>query len=346
MALDSFISNLRRKDVARQNRFSASITGPSGFANRDLNMMCESATFPGQNMRTSTDSLRQGPVREFVHGVTYGPITLSFICTNGLDEKSFFENWQGLFIFDKETYTYGYYKDYIGQIVLTQMDRTDAPRYTVTIHEAYPKTITAQDFSMGSNDSYQTISIEFAFHHWDSKLTAPSGGMGHDFMAGMQVDNFGALAGTAAAGSGVARALGQLAGGHLGSAVARGLGGSFGGFAGALVSAATGRVIGQSAIASSLGGVISKAGSFSNIAGMVTGTGMNTNASSIFNNAAGAINANKSGLSHSTGSLDSVAGVRRQAGTNVLKKTFGTRTPYSGQSTTRGNTTTSGSGIQ
>jgi len=76
MALREFIASLARKDVARQNRYAAEIWPPKALLRRTrsitqhINLMCESVTFPGQNIRTAEDDLRQGPTREIGHGVT------------------------------------------------------------------------------------------------------------------------------------------------------------------------------------------------------------------------------------------------------------------------------------
>ena len=78
--LNEFISTIGTQDVARQNRFAVSVHGPGGMADREINMLCEAATFPGQNIRTAGDGLRAGPAREVGQGVTYGPITLRFLC--------------------------------------------------------------------------------------------------------------------------------------------------------------------------------------------------------------------------------------------------------------------------
>ena len=172
MALREFIASLARKDVARQNRYAAEIFPPasSPLAGKmevaeHINMMCESVTFPGQNIRTAEDDLRQGPTREIGQGVTYGDITLNFICTPGLPEKKYFEIWQHQ-MFDPVTWQAKFYKDYIGEINLYQLDREDKPWYGIKIYEVYPKIITGQDYSYSSSDAYQTLSIEFALHHW------------------------------------------------------------------------------------------------------------------------------------------------------------------------------------
>ena len=182
MALNEFIATIAKRDVARQNRFATEIfppgalgvtdtlSGASGVQvmlppNRQVNMLCESVTFPGQNIRTASDDLRSGPSREIGQGVTYGDITLSFICTPGLPEKRFFEIWQSM-MFNSVTWQAKFYNEYIGEIKLYQLDREDVPRYGIRIYEAYPKIITGQDYSYSSSDSYQTLSVEFALHHW------------------------------------------------------------------------------------------------------------------------------------------------------------------------------------
>ena len=165
--LNEFISTIGTQDVARQNRFAVSIHGPGGLATREINLLCESASFPGQNIRTTGDGLRAGPAREVGQGATYGPITLRFVCRPGLPEKKYFENWQEL-MFSKETWQVSYYKNYIGEIKMDQLDRMDRGRYSITIYEAYPKIITAQDVSYQSDNAYQTLSVEFTYFYWDS----------------------------------------------------------------------------------------------------------------------------------------------------------------------------------
>lgn len=172
MSLSKFQGLFAKADVQRQNRYRVSITGPRGVSEA-VNLMCETAAFPGQNMRTSTDDLRNGPVREIVHGTTYGPITLNFVCTTGMPEKKWFENWQTFMVERRNAIQWQsrYYRDYVGEISMFSLDRNDNDAYELVIYEAFPKRITEQSFSNAA-DGYQTISVEFAFHHWVSKSNA------------------------------------------------------------------------------------------------------------------------------------------------------------------------------
>ena len=169
MALREFLAVIKDRDVARSNAFVVEIWPPKGSGlapDRSINLMCQDVTFPGQNIRTSTDDLRQGPTRDIAQAVTYGNTSMTFLCTPGLPEKLFFEAWQKL-MYNSVTWQAKYYKSYIGQIKLRQLDKLNMVRYGVILHEAYPKIINAQDYSNTASDAYQTLQVEFVFHHWE-----------------------------------------------------------------------------------------------------------------------------------------------------------------------------------
>ena len=170
MALRDFLAVINHVDVQRSSRFVVEIQPPNipGLGikpQQQVNLMCQDVQFPGQNMRTATDDLRQGPTRDIAQAVTYGNMNMTFICTPGLPEKLFFESWQKL-MFNATTWQAKYYSSYIGQIKLRSLDRTDMVRYGIILYEAYPKIINAQDYSNTAADTMQTLQVEFAFHHW------------------------------------------------------------------------------------------------------------------------------------------------------------------------------------
>ena len=174
---------------ARPNRYRINISGngpaaAGGFTMPDYSMMCESIAFPGQNMVSSSDTLRFGPLREVINGVSYGPINASFICSPDMREKRFFERWQEQTI-DLTTWEPKYYSDYIGGMKIYQLDKDNRATYVVELFEVYPKTVTEQALGYATNDTYQTISVELDYHHWvyaNERSPQPSG-----------VDEFGAI---------------------------------------------------------------------------------------------------------------------------------------------------------
>ena len=135
--------------------------------------MCESIEFPGRNFMSNPDALRYGPPREAISGVTYAPITATFICSAEMFEKRWFEIWQEQSM-DFNTWEPNYYKDYTGDLKIFQLDRDNAATYVISLYEVYPKTITAQSLGAATNDAYHTVSIELMYHHWEySAETTP-----------------------------------------------------------------------------------------------------------------------------------------------------------------------------
>jgi hypothetical protein len=175
-SLDEFRATIAGKDLARQNRFEVRITGPAG-GDEQVNLLAESVSIPGQNIRSVPDDLRYGPARDHAQGVTYGDISMTFICTPGMQEKVYFEEWQKRIVQLGERdpgWNVNFYKDYVGEIQIDQLDRQNDMKYQVTIVEAWPKTINAQEFTLSSNDSYQTVSVDFAYRYWFRSAYSPA----------------------------------------------------------------------------------------------------------------------------------------------------------------------------
>ena len=168
--LTNFNERLQTAGVAQPNRYRIHFTGqgPSlaGKWDQSIGLMCESIEFPGRNFMSNPDALRYGPPREAISGVTYAPITATFICSAEMFEKRWFEIWQEQSM-DFNTWEPNYYKDYIGDLKIFQLDRDNAATYVISLFEVYPKTITAQSLGSATNDTYHTVSVELMYHHWE-----------------------------------------------------------------------------------------------------------------------------------------------------------------------------------
>ena len=173
MALKDFISRVKSFDLARPNKYTVKILRPPVGRDRYIEYMAESVSFPGQNLRASTDILRYGPQREVAHAMTYGPFSITFMCSTGMPEKLWFEKWQSATI-NKDSWEAKFYENYVSDMELIALDRNEKDSYTCTVYEAFPKTINAQEFSYGATGAYQTVTVEFSYRWWDSKGTPPS----------------------------------------------------------------------------------------------------------------------------------------------------------------------------
>ncbi len=170
MSLNQFISLISSGSFARKNNYDVTITPPAGtggYSANFLNMRCESITLPGMNVSSSNDDIRIGPGREHVFNVTFNPVTAVFLCSDYLTEKGFFEEWQSL-SFDTESFAIGYYKNYIGSILIKQKNDKNQVTYTAELLEVFPKSVSALEFATDAQD-LQKLTVEFAYRRWIKK---------------------------------------------------------------------------------------------------------------------------------------------------------------------------------
>ena len=149
--------------------YEVSFTGaPVTYQNPgyELGIRCESFSFPSQNIETTQDNIRVGPIREHAFGVNYGEVSGTFLCSKDLAEKRFFEEWQRK-IFDPESFKIHYYEDYVGEIEIKQFTQIKPAgvTYHVRLFEAFPKTVTQLDVGT-SNGELLRVSVVFQYHHW------------------------------------------------------------------------------------------------------------------------------------------------------------------------------------
>ena len=80
-------------------------------------------------------------------------------------EKKYFETWQRL-AYNPQTFAVGYYHDYIGSVDIHTLDEQNNKRYGVQLVEAYPVSINEQALAYATNDTYQTLTVNFAYRYW------------------------------------------------------------------------------------------------------------------------------------------------------------------------------------
>jgi len=109
---------------------------------RATGLRCENISLPGRNLDTTPDSNVYGPEREIVSGYSFGYISATFQCSTDMKEKKYIETWQRL-AFNPQTWSLGYYDDYVGSIDIHQLGERDNKRYGVHLVECFPKPISA-----------------------------------------------------------------------------------------------------------------------------------------------------------------------------------------------------------
>jgi len=164
--INTFLGNLNSQGITRKSRYRVQILPPQGFqVPRGFTDRIESISFPGQNIRSVPDTLRYGPEREQAQGMTYGPISATFITGRSQIEKTFFGRWQSLTV-NKATWEPRYYEQYTGGLRIWHLGERNNDQDGVEIFEVFPKLIAAQDVGHAQGNAYQTLTVEFTFHHW------------------------------------------------------------------------------------------------------------------------------------------------------------------------------------
>ena len=132
---------------------------------RSTSLRCEAISFPGRNLDTTPDTNIYGPTREIVDGYSYAPINATFQCASDMREKTYFETWQRL-AYNPQTWSMGYYHDYVGTDQIYQLDENNKRRYGVELVEAFPKTIAEQALSYDATNQINKVSITFSYRYW------------------------------------------------------------------------------------------------------------------------------------------------------------------------------------
>tara|TARA_E500000178_G_C16926847_1_gene709798 strand:- start:4 stop:738 length:735 start_codon:yes stop_codon:yes gene_type:complete len=192
-SIQEFKSALYTQESANTGRFETLILCPKIFNNenaRYVSMRCESIQYPARTILSAPDENIYGPAREIPQGlVQFAEVSASFFCNVDLSEKVFFEEWQKR-IYEPGTYNMQYYNDIVGEIHIFQLSKGSNFRlpgnflsfsgakekkssYGIKLYEAYPKSINAQELSVGSED-LQKVTISFAYRYWERIGAEPS----------------------------------------------------------------------------------------------------------------------------------------------------------------------------
>lgn len=173
--LNEFISKVKSTSLARQNRFTVSIssaTNGNGDANSLVELFCEQAALP--SISFASQAVRTfGEEREAVYSRNFESITLTFLVDKQFKVKDYFDQWAGTVI-DPLTRLTGYYNEYVRDMIITVQDTKDNDTYKVIIHEAYPKTISSVTLDHNSKDVMK-LQVTFNYrYHENQVVVSPS----------------------------------------------------------------------------------------------------------------------------------------------------------------------------
>ena len=137
---------------------------------RRVRAFCSSISMPDREMTTKEVRHGNAPARNFVYDMKSSGISATFYADKFMRERSYFELWQKA-AFSTANFNYNFYNDYVTPLNIFQLGQfasrqeRDDVTYGVQLLDAFPKTISAVDYSAEAN-SVQTFTVTFTFRYW------------------------------------------------------------------------------------------------------------------------------------------------------------------------------------
>jgi hypothetical protein len=171
--IQKFVSSFT-DDLAKPSRFEVKINPPSvlrsAISSSTLAFRCENASLPGRTLSTS-DLRIYGPTEKYPYQSAYDDITLTFIVTSSMIEKTLFNTWMD-YINNPETWNFEYKSNYVTDILISQFDTSNRETHEVKLVDAFPISINELDLDWGNDAAYHKLSVVFAYTYWEITKTA------------------------------------------------------------------------------------------------------------------------------------------------------------------------------
>ena len=136
---------------------------------RRVRAFCNAINMPDREI-IMKEVKHNGPARNIAYDFKSGDVNATFFADKFLRERTYFELWLKS-AFSTANFNYNYYNDYVTNLNIFQLGQyasrqeRDDVTYGVQLIDAFPKTISAVDYSAEAN-TVQTFSVTFSFRYW------------------------------------------------------------------------------------------------------------------------------------------------------------------------------------
>jgi hypothetical protein len=183
-------------DIARPSKFSVMIPVPLPLIlyrnmSERLSFRCETAEMPGRTLATTEQKIHN-ITEKFPYQTTYNEMTLTFIVSDDMGEKEFFDAWID-FINPTTNFNFKYKGDYSTTITISQYDVTNTTSFAVELIDAFPISVNQLDLDW-SSDGHHKLTVVMAYTYWKNAniksnlkgaVTAGIGGAVSEFTSGL-----------------------------------------------------------------------------------------------------------------------------------------------------------------
>ena len=162
--------------IAYNDKYMVTLNKPPGFdlpggmeMRKRLTMLCDTATLPTKSLATFEKSI-YGTVKAMPYRMTFTEASMSFIMTDSMREKDYFDAWQNKII-DQKSGNVGFFDDYVCDIKIQKFGRnvttdSDTPTYEVTLIDAWPSIVSEIQLSHSGGTEAMKLPVTFQFKKW------------------------------------------------------------------------------------------------------------------------------------------------------------------------------------
>ena len=159
---------------AKSNKFSVDVTKPpsmlSSVSADTINFLAMNVSLPGKTLATTEYRYGGQFSLSVPYEITLEPVTIKVMNTGNHTPRIFWNDWFN-HIQNMNTYNMEYYSKFIGTVVISHYrdDENDInptrAAYQVTLHEAYPKTMSAIEVGWEAGE-FQDFDIDMQYSWW------------------------------------------------------------------------------------------------------------------------------------------------------------------------------------
>jgi len=159
------------KSFTRPTKYRVILSAPDKMPNQDFSIdtsfSCSAAVLPGLSLSTFDFRAGEPNLTKRPYDVIYEDVKLTFQISEKMKEHDFFEQWIN-FIYDNNTKTFRYPKDYYADISIIQLDNSLSELKWINLIDAYPTSISEVALSYDSTNTISTFEVGFAYRSWET----------------------------------------------------------------------------------------------------------------------------------------------------------------------------------
>jgi len=164
LTTNDIVSHLNKNYPLKGYKYSVQIFGGGSQpdASEELMLNCSAVNVPGLNIGFSTfKKFGIGSVHNVPIGRSFTELNLTFYESDGEPERKYFVDWQDK-IYDKNTLRFGYYKDIVKTLLITQYDKKNQATYSCKVIDCFPSNLSPLDKAYSAEGVMQmNVNIQF-----------------------------------------------------------------------------------------------------------------------------------------------------------------------------------------